>query len=560
MKFINWKTPEKGPVVSRTLLAAGCTPLLAAVLQLRGLGDPAAARAFLRGGRELLSDPMALQDMAPAVERLDRAIRAGEYVAVYGDYDVDGITAACLLSDYLRSRGLRCRTYIPDRIREGYGLNAGAIESLHRQGVTLIVTVDCGVTNLEEAVCAASYGMDLIITDHHECRDALPAAVAVVDPKRADGDGTGANLAGVGVAFKLVCAMERDDTRMLDRYADLVAVGTVADVMPLLGENRFITGYGLQKIASGRCRPGFRALLREAGADGKPLTASTVGYTLAPRINAAGRLGKTPMAVDLLETEDPREASQLAWELCSQNRERQALELAIWEEATAALRGTEPQEPIVLAAEHWHPGVIGIVASRLTETFGVPAVMICLDGEQGKGSCRSTGSFNLYEALSACGDCLERYGGHAMAAGITVRRDRVDEFRRRLADYYRDHPDKSVPALEPEMMVDDPALLTMECVASLDRLEPCGNANPRPLLYMEGAAVEAVIPIGGGKHLRLQLCKFGQRYDCVFFSQTQKQLGVRAGEKADIVFTPQINDFRGRRTVQLVLTDVRPHK
>lgn len=559
MKYLNWKTPERAPALSPALLAAGCTPLLAAVLQLRGLGDPEAAMSFLHGGPELLSDPLALRDMDRAAARLNLAVRRNECVAVYGDYDVDGITAVCLLSDYLRGRGLRCETYIPDRVREGYGLNAGAVETLRRRGATLIVTVDCGVTSPGEAALAASLGVDMVITDHHECQGILPAAAAVVDPKRPDGDGTGADLAGVGVAFKLACAVEGDGSSLLDRYADLVAVGTVADVMPLVGENRFITGRGLRKIAAGDCRPGFRALLREAGAEGKPLTAATVSYTLAPRLNAAGRLGRTAAALELLETEDPGEASRLAALLCAQNRERQALETAIWEDAAARLQDAAPAGPIVLAAEHWHPGVIGIVASRLTETFGVPAVMICLNGELGKGSCRSAGGFNLYEALAACGDCLEGYGGHAMAAGITVRRDRVDEFRARLGEYYLAHPDRSVPALEPEVLVNDPALLTMESVASLEELEPCGNANPQPLLYMEGAVVEAVSPMGRGKHLRMQVSKFARRYDCVFFSQTPELLGVRPGERADLVFTPQVNEFRGRRSVQLVLTDARPH-
>ena len=560
MKYTNWKVPEKGPEIPRSLLSAGCTPLLAAILQLRGLGEARLAREFLHGGQEVLTDALLLTDMLPAVERLTRAIAAKEHVAVYGDYDVDGITSACLLSDYLRDRGLECEVYIPDRISEGYGLNKDAIDRLCRRGVSLIVTVDCGVTNLEETAYAAARGVDMIVTDHHECREALPEAVAVVNPKRPDGDGVGAHLAGVGVAFKLVCAMDGDAGKMLSRYGDLVAVGTVADVMPLVGENRFITGYGLQKIARGRCRPGFRALMQEAGVDEKRLTASTVGYSLAPRINAAGRLGQTAMAVRLLETGDRRVADHLASELCDQNRRRQAMELEIWNEAAAMLGAAAPDTPIVLAAENWHPGVIGIVASRLTDAYGVPAVMICLDGELGKGSCRSTGSFNLYEALSVCGDCMEGYGGHAMAAGITVRRDRVDELRRRLGEYYLAHPDRSVPALEPELLVDGADLLTMECVESLEELEPCGNANPRPLLYMDEAVVETVIPIGGGKHLRLQVSKFGQRYDCVFFSQTQDRLGVRPGETADLVFVPQINEFRGRRSVQLVITDVRPHR
>ena len=433
--------------------------MLAAILNLRGMTEPAAAREYLFGGNEVLSDPLALTDMISAVQRITRAIATGEHVAVYGDYDVDGITAACLLSDYLRGRGLECEIYIPDRLSEGYGLNTGAIDDLAARGVTLIITVDCGGTSLAETEYAAGLGIDMIITDHHECRDELPEAEAVVDPKRPDSSGEGGSLAGVGVAFKLVCAMDGDSQQVLERYGDLVAVGTVADVMPLLGENRFITGFGLQQIAAGRCRPGFRALLQETGASEKRPTASTVGYTLAPRINAAGRLGKTRLAVRLLETSDRREAERLAAELCNQNRQRQELELAIWKEASALLGDVRPRTPIVLAGDSWHPGVIGIVASRLTDAYNVPAIMICLDGDVGKGSCRSTGAFNLYEALTACQDCLESFGGHAMAAGVTVRADKVDELRRRLGEYYLAHPDESVSALEPELMVDYARLL-----------------------------------------------------------------------------------------------------
>ena len=560
MKYANWKVPAESPVIPSALVSAGCTPLLAAILHLRGLSDAEEAREFLEGGAELLADPLALADMIPAVRRLTMAVARGEHVAVYGDYDVDGITAGCLLTDYLRSRGLECELYIPDRMSEGYGMNTSAIDALGDKGVTLIVTVDCGVTNIEETAYAAARGIDMIITDHHECRDVLPEAEAVVDPKRPDNGPEGQNLAGVGVAFKVVCAMDGNAERMLERYGDLVAVGTVADVMPILGENRFITRYGLQQISQGRCRPGFRALLEEAGAADKRLTAATIGYSLAPRINAAGRLGETELAVGLLEARERRRAGEYAAALCRKNRERQELEQAIWDQAVSMLGDERPETPIVLAAEGWHPGVIGIVASRLSDAYSVPAVMVCLDGDTGKGSCRSAGSFNLFEALTACSDCLEGFGGHAMAAGVTVRRDRVDELREKLGAYYRDHPDRSVSALEPDLRVDDAALLSMECVESLDALEPCGNANPRPLLYMDGVRVAGVSPIGAGKHLRLRLEKFGEEYDAVFFSQTAAGLGVRAGQEADIVFVPQINEFRSRRSVQLVITDLRPHR
>ena len=559
MKYSHWKIPHDRPAALEALSKADCTPLLTALLARRGLREEADVHRFLYGGPELLSDPLLMPDVLPAVRRISRAVTAGEKMAVFGDYDVDGITSACLLSEYLRHRGADVILYIPDRLKEGYGLNMAAIASLHGQGVTLIITVDCGVTAIEETAFAASLGVDMIITDHHECKAELPDAVAVVDPKRTDGEWPGRSLAGVGVAYKLVSALDGDPMRVLAHCCDLVSVGTVADVMPLTEENRFIIRQGLACFAAGQCRPGLRALMAEAGVGDKRPTSSTLGFTLAPRLNAAGRLGHTEDAVRLLLTEDVREAERLARELCQKNRERQGLEQKIWAQALEALDGHVPGTPIVLASEGWHQGVIGIAASRLADAFSVPAVIICLDGDRGKGSCRSVSDFNIFEALTDCADCLESFGGHAMAAGITVRRDRVDELRRALTAYYAAHPPDTVPALEADLFVDDPALLSSACVESLDLLEPCGNGNPRPLLYLDEAMLTAVTPIGDGKHLRITVHKFGEDYDCVFFSRTIEKLDAAPGQRVDLMFTPQINDFRGRQTIQLVLADLRIH-
>ena len=560
MKYSNWKVPSGPPTIPKDLLRAGCTPLLAAILTLRGMGRLDEAETFLLGGSETLHDPLLLEDILPAIRRIARAIAAGEHVAVYGDYDVDGITSACLMSDYLRYRGLEAELYIPDRLDEGYGLNTAAIDKLHELGVSLIITVDCGVTSIEETAHANALGIDMIITDHHECREELPDAVAVVDPKRPQCPYPGTALAGVGVAFKLVCALEGDTDRMLERYGDLLAVGTVADVMPVIGENRYMIRVGLEKLSGPDCSPGLAALMRETGSADKRPTASTISYALAPRINAAGRLGDTRTAVELLQTHDRRRAELLAKELCEINRHRQELEFSIWQDALAMLDGQTPVAPLVLAAEGWHPGVIGIVASKLTDAFSLPSVMICLDDDKGKGSCRSVGDFNLYEALTACKDCLEGFGGHAMAAGLTIRADKVNEFRRKLGEYYLAHPSDYVPALEAEIMITDPRLLTMDCVESLDSLEPCGSGNPRPLMYMDNARLDTAIAIGGGKHSRLRLSHLGADYDAVFFSRTLNDLGVSQGDSVDLIFSPQINEFRGRRNVQLVLNDIRKHE
>ena len=559
MNYTKWKMPQGRTYIPEALTRAGCSPLLAAVLGARGLDSPEEARAFIDCGAELLGDPLMMADMPDAIRRLTRAIEVKEKVAVYGDYDVDGITSSCLLTDYLRGRGLQCEIYIPDRIEEGYGLNAAAIEALHGRGVTLIITVDCGVTAIEEARFAASLGVDMIITDHHECREELPAAAAVVDPKRPDCRYPGGELAGVGVAFKLLCALEGDAGEMLRRYADLVAVGTIADVMPLTGENRFIVKAGLEKLKNAP-REGLRALMEESGLSERKLTASNVGFTLAPRINASGRLGKAQAAVDLLLTDSPGEAQQAAEYLCALNRERQAIELDIWQQAVEMLGDEKPQSPIVLACEGWHQGVIGIAASRLTEAYNVPAVMICLDGGKGKGSCRSCGGFNLFEALSACSEYLESFGGHALAAGLTIKPENVDAFRRAMAEYYSLHPAQDSAQLDIDIRIDSPRLLDMDCVEELDRLEPCGNGNPSPLLCLCGAVLESAVPIGGGRHLRLRLGKFGRSYEAVFFSRTLDELGLRVGDYVDAAFQAQINEFRSRRSVQLLMTGLRRHE
>ena len=553
----NWKIPYAQPYIPEALCAAGYAPLLAALLHVRGIDTPEQAKEFLYGDAALLHDPMLLHGMDRAVERLRRAIEAGESVAVFGDYDVDGITSTCVLTDYLRSRGLSVRAYIPDRISEGYGLNPDAVRRLSGQGVTLIVSVDCGITAIEETQLANELGMDVIITDHHECGgQTVPDAVAVVDPKQPDCTYPNPGLAGVGVAFKLLCALDGDCAEMLRRYADLVAIGTVADVMPLQGENRFLVAEGLRRINT--CpRPGVQALLEESGASGRTVTATTVGFTLAPRINAAGRLGETAVAAKLLLTDDPAQAQQYARDLCDLNRRRQALEQQIWDEASERAELFDLNQPLVLDSDEWHQGVIGIAASRLSEAFHLPTVMIRFDGDRGKGSCRSFGGFNLYQALAACSDYLEGFGGHALAAGLTIRRENIAGFRRAFAKYYRENPAAEPPALDCDLRISDPGLLSMENVAALRLLEPCGTANPRPLLAMTAARLQSVTPIGGGKHLRLSLRKAGHVFDCVYFSCTLDALGVRPGDWVDAAFCPQINEFRSRTSVQLLISAIR---
>ncbi len=555
MKHSAWNIPQAVPI-PEDLTRAGYSPLLSSVLASRGMVTAEAAAAFLECGPDALEDPFLLTDMDKAVSRIRRALRDGETAAVYGDYDVDGITAACLLTEYLRGIGLPTEIYIPDRLEEGYGLNAGAVRRLHEKNVTLIITVDCGITAVGETDFAASLGMDIIITDHHECQEMLPHAAAVVDPKRPDSLYSGRDLAGVGVAFKLICALSGDPEGMLSEYADLVAVGTIADVMPLTGENRYITKLGLEKLRRNP-REGLASLMAETGSTGNRLNAMTIGFTIAPRINAAGRLGRVEHAARLVLERDMDRARVLAAELCDMNRERQELEADIWKQAEEMLAGQAPDAPIVLACENWHQGVIGIAASRLSEAYSVPAVMISLDGDKGKGSCRSYGGFNLFDALSACGDLLDAFGGHALAAGLNIPRANIDAFRTALAEYYRAHPPQEEAGFTPDVLIDDPALLTMRSVESLDALEPCGTGNPRPVFCIANAELVSVSSIGGGKHTSLKLRKFGQIYDGVWFSQKTSDIGLSAGDRVDVVFYPQISEFRSHRSVQLLLQAMR---
>ncbi|MBQ3211102.1 MAG: single-stranded-DNA-specific exonuclease RecJ [Oscillospiraceae bacterium] len=560
MKSKKWKIPYERPLIPQELLDAGYTPLLCAVLALRGINDAQSAKAMIDGGKDNLCDPMLIMNMDKAAARVKKAIAQKEKVAVYGDYDVDGITATCIVTDYLISKGISCRPYIPDRSEEGYGLNTAAIKALSDEGVSLIITVDCGITAVSETEYARSLNLDLVITDHHECNfESVPDAVAVVDCKQQGDSYPNPYLAGVGMALKLVCACEGESDEMLERYADLVAIGTVADVMPLMGENRYLVKLGLEKLAKSP-RPGIEAMLKESSIDADKLSASSIGYSLAPRLNAAGRLGQAVTAAQLLMSTDSSGARALAAELCELNRKRQSIELDIWEEAKSIISsGEKPTAPIVLASEKWHQGVIGIAASRLAEHYSLPAVMICLNGDVGKGSCRSHGGFNLYEALSACSEHLISFGGHALAAGLNIRSDKLDDFRAALEKYYQENRPDTLPEVCCDLLICDPSLLSLDNVRSLDLLEPYGNKNAKPVLCISGARVESLNAVGGGRHLRMKVSLDANYFECIYFSHTAKELGIREGDLVDLAFSPQINTFRGHSSVQLLLSAVRPH-
>ena len=561
MKFEKWQIPTVSAEAVHRLTESGYPYLVSAVLVSRGITTAADAAAFLAQEHSLIYDPRLMRDMDRAVGRISRALADGERMAVFGDYDVDGITATVILVDYLKNRGADCLHYIPRRIEDGYGLSCDAIAALRKKGVSLLITVDCGITGVEEVAFARSLGMDVVITDHHECKETLPDAVAVVDPHRPDCSYPFKHLAGCGVALKLVLALAGPDREeaLVSRYCTLAAVGTVADVMQMSGENRTLVSRGLASIDHSDFI-GLHALLQEAGLSEKAVTSVQIGFVLAPRINAAGRMGEADKAAELLLSSDPAEAARLARELCALNRERQSVEQEIYAQALEMIEHLPEEEryALVLSSDAWHQGVVGIVASRLSEKYACPSFMIHLSDGVGKGSCRSFGGFNLYNALSACSEYLEGFGGHALAAGLTIRRENIDRFRRALGEYYRQNPADDLPELTCDLRVNDPHLLTMPCIESLDALEPCGNGNPKPLLCITGARLVNAVPIGGGRHLRLHFAKGGYNYAGIFFSCTPAELGVRIGQWVDVAFTPQINEFRGRRSVQLLVTDVRP--
>ena len=557
MKYGIWKVsqPEAGAV--NALVGSGYAPLAAMVLASRGMEDDHQARAYLDCNAPLL-DPFLMTDMDKAAGRVGLAMSRGEKIAVFGDYDVDGITATCLLTDFLRRHGADAVSYIPGRLEEGYGLNPIAIHQLHDEGVKLIVTVDCGITAVSEAELCRKLGIDLVITDHHECKQTLPAAAAVVDPHRPDGGYPHKNLSGVGVAFKLASALCGSQEGVLEEYADMVCLGTVADVMPLQGENRVFVARGLESLAHTK-RPGIAALMAECGCAPEAVSASSIGFMLAPRINAAGRMGQIDLAVELFLTDDPDKAAEAARGLCELNRQRQAVESEIYRQAVSMLPMGKPPEAIVLADESWHQGVVGIVASRIAEEYACPTFLICLDGEHGKASSRSHGGFNLFASLSALSPLLESYGGHELAAGFTITRANIPEFRRQIcalaAKFYTDDVPRTV--LDVDCAV-SPELLTLHNVDSLQMLEPCGNGCPKPVLMMKNLTIDRISMVGGGRHMRLRLCSGHTYLNAIYFSANPQTVSVQPGDLVDVAFTPQVNEFRGTRTVQMNVIDIRP--
>ncbi|MBQ8174788.1 MAG: single-stranded-DNA-specific exonuclease RecJ [Clostridia bacterium] len=568
----------------------GVSPVLARLLCCRDYRDPEAARSFIRMESELLHNPFHMKDVEKAINRIRRAIRLHEKITIYGDYDVDGVTAVCTLYLYLKRRGADVDYYIPNRIGEGYGVSRIAIDNLAAAGTALIVTVDTGITAVSEIAYAKSLGIDVVVTDHHECQSKLPKADAVVNPHRPDCPYPFKELAGVGVVFKLICAYEESETgdrrsvcvrRMCEEYADLVAIGTIADVMPIRDENRLIVSFGLHRMESAR-RPGLLALM-EAGAvrpDGRAeksrdkrqqkITSGYIGYTLAPRINAAGRIRSAARAVELFLARDQKEAEPIARELCEANRERQEEENRIAEEAYRRIESdaTLAGDPVlVIENDHWHHGVIGIVSSRITERYGLPSILVSfegcdsdmhLDSDVGKGSGRSVKGMNLVDALVHCSDHLVKFGGHELAAGLSVTRGELSAFREKINEYAREHlsDEALIPTVEADCVLrcED---ISMTLAEELRILEPYGTGNPVPAFVLRDARIFESVPISGGKHTRLVLGDGKHTFTAMCFSRSQAQMNLFIGDSVDVLFNLDINEYNGRRSVQLIVRDIR---
>ena len=563
MKFENWDIRGFNRDAAVELCREGLNPLVSVFLASRGFERINDARTFLKAGVGL-HDPFLLKDMDKAVEAINSAVAGKKKIAVYGDYDVDGMTSCALLSLWLRSKGADFEVYIPGRFEEGYGLNFSAADALHKRGIGLIITVDCGVTAIAEAEHAKKLGMDLVITDHHECREFLPAAAAVVNPKRADCFYPNKDLAGVGVVFKLICALEHgtDEKTLLEKYAQLVAVGTIADVMSVVGENRELLKYGLNSLNSNPL-VGLSKLMQNGDNNNGKIDTVTIGFSIAPKLNAAGRMGVPELSVSLLLTLDEREAEELAGRLTELNLNRRALESQIHEEAELMLPKSvfkdPPSGPIILAKRGWYQGVAGIVAARMAERYRAPAVIITIDDDGvGRGSCRSYGSFNIFEAIHSCADILENYGGHEKAAGVTVAEKHINELGRRIAEFYAKTISNTPKAtLKLDFEVEKPELLTIRNLEALDDLKPFGNGNLPPCLCIKGAEVVSAFAIGLGKHTKLRIKKKAVFFDAICFSLPPEQLGVGEGDTADIAFEPHINSYRGADNVQLQVIDIR---
>ena len=542
-------------------------PVISTILFNRGIKDGDAAKLFMQKPLSGVHNPFDLPDMELAAKRIVDAIKNKEKIVVYGDYDVDGITSVVLMYSFLKNEGADVEYYIPDRVSEGYGINIMAINKIARSGAKLMITVDCGVTAVGEVEFARTQKLDVVITDHHTCKEELPRAVAVVNPKRPDSTYAFDSLAGVGVAFKTVLAVAKElgrSTReIFMKYAELAAIGTIADVMSVTDENRIIIEHGLEVMKNGG-NLGVRALLEASGAFQRTIDAATVAFIIAPRINAAGRIGNAATAVKLLLSETEEEANEIAVLLDKANRERQEAEQAIFEEAMDKVMKDptfDKKQVIVLWGEGWHHGVIGIVASRICERFYKPCILVSFENGVGKGSGRSIPGFNLFDALTATEEHLTNFGGHSAAAGLGINLDSIDAFTTAINKYAAGvlTPEDMIPKIDIDCRL-KPETVSVGFAKALKKLEPFGTDNERPVFSILGVRIMSIDTVGADrKHLKMRVASDTASIAAIGFNMSEYAAFFKTGDIVDVAFSADINVYQGRENPQLLLKDIKKH-
>ena len=549
-------TAPPNEAVSALTKGGALSELCASVLAARGISSLGTVQELL--GTDALSDPMLLRDMPEAVDCINSAIDNGTRICVYGDYDCDGVTATVMLFDYLTCLGADVTYYIPERA-EGYGLNEPAIRAIAADGVSLIITVDNGISAIEEAKLIASLGMTLVVTDHHQPGDILPEAAAVVNPHRRDCPSPYKPLCGAGVVLKLIAALDGGDCDMaLEQFGDLALLGTIADIVPLTGENRYIAERGLTYIQNTE-RPGLLALIAASGAADKTIDAHTVGFVLAPRINAAGRFGSPKQAAELLLCQDPDEAVTLAQELNALNQARKDCEAKIEKQILTTL-SEQPelldQRVLILWDESWHAGVLGILAARMLERFGKPCILLTVEGDSAKGSMRSFGDFSSYQCLDFCKDLLTHWGGHKGAGGLSLPTELLPELRRR-AEKYAAQEFAQMPVLTTEALAIPPRLLSVEQVASLDMLAPFGEQNPEPLFALRGVTLTNITPCKSPAHTRLTFLYENKPVNAIWFFKSADQIPCCAGTVCDVLVRLSVSSYLGKPVLSVHCAQLR---
>lgn len=556
-----WRIKDSDPAIQDDLSSVlKISKLTAQLLANRGIKDATGASEFLSCSLSSSPDPMLLKDMDKALPRIKDAIRRGERILVYGDYDVDGITAVATLYSSLKSLGANVTSYIPNRLEEGYGLNMGAIKRAHRDNIGLIITVDCGITSFKEIEYAGSLGIDTVVTDHHEILESrIPGACAVINPLQENCEYPFKHLAGVGLAYKLVKALYENTPFFAEDFLDLVSLGTVADIAPLVGENRVLVKHGLEEM-NRRNRIGLNALMEVSGLSDKEILSGHIGFILGPRINAMGRIGSPQKALDLILSGDKEEASALAKILNTENRARQKIEAGILEGALSRVErevNFKHHRVIVLASENWHPGVIGIVASRIADRFYRPAILISLDGKFGKGSGRSIEHFHLFEYLLRCKDSLMGFGGHEGACGITIEKDKIDEFRDKINEEAARDVEEHVFSPKLDIDMDVPLnMLNEDVINEIEGLSPFGQDNPRPILASRNLIVKDGPRQIGKSGFKMWVTDNRITCEAVSFGKNNLDL-PKTGSGVDLAYIPSINNWQGLQSIQLELRDIR---